>query len=155
MATLHNVAAQAATLDDTPDKVAVYLSLADNYEKLLEAPKVTTSLDSAAATLKAINHHNHAYYIIWSKWLWPNVPTAAGIILAYLLMLYNDLFKKATSYLTTRQLLRWWPNQEFARALGTTLPTGKLIIPTDVPSIAPALVAPNTDNEAAGAQAAK
>ena len=130
---------------DNTHKPTVYLSLAENYEKLLEAPKATASGEHAAEALQAIYRHEHNWCILSGRWLLANVPPLLGLLAGYFLMLHNDLFKKVATHFTSKRVLKWWPNAEFAEAVGKPLPTATVSTPAALPGTPPALPAPGTD----------
>ncbi len=145
VATLDKLVAETLTLD-AKYRPAVYLSLAENYDKLHEHKKAASSVDNAAQAMLAAYSHEHNPWLNAGTGLMAKVPSVLAALLGYLLLLNNDLFKKVAAHVTGRQILNWWPTAEMAEAIGKPLPAPKENPPAALPSTAPALLPPGTEN---------
>ncbi len=143
IATLDKLTDQVAMLDDK-HKSAVYLALADNYDKLLDPLKAAKSVDHAAHAMQALYRYEHSRLVAAWNWLLSNLPGVLIALLSFVLMLHHDLFKKVDSHLTGQQLLHLWPS--LADAVGKPLPAETPTAPATLPGTGPAaLAAPASD----------
>jgi hypothetical protein len=135
--TLDGAEKQASMLDDSELKANVYLSVAENYSKLLEESKANKALDSASLALQnAFKNANSLYAYTKHFTMTYGFSIVAGII-TILSVLLKDQLTKASAYAYTNAVLMVIKDEDLAKNLGAKLRKSTILQPYDQPESDP------------------